>query len=254
MHSTLRKHPTFALIGSEPVNSFYIQERMGANLGELEKYLSGDYASATNELYSWISEVIARRVANNTQLYPLEERMLVDSLTRHTILFEGRKRDQKRGQLMGAITSFPVLCIANATGLRWSCEISTGRVTSLKDAPIGVNGDDGMARLRDRGYQAWLRISAAMGLRSSVGKTYFTREFVEINSRQFTRVVDDPDEVLVSKETGGKLVRLPDGRQTFTQRVLTVTKRLIVFRQVKFLNLGLLVGMKRSTGRSGSTP
>jgi len=251
LHTTMRKHPAFALIGSEPVNSFYIQERMGAVLGVGEKYLSGDYAAATDELFSWVSEVIARRIANNTRLYPMEERMFVDSLTRHKILYEGVKLNQKRGQLMGSITSFVVLCIANATGLRWSCEISTGRVTKLKDAPIGVNGDDGMARLRERGYKAWLRISAAMGLRSSVGKTYYTSEFVEINSRQFTRVEDDPDEVLVSKETGGKLIRLPDGRQTYTERKLTLSRRVIVFRQVKFLNLGLLVGLKRSAGAIG---
>jgi hypothetical protein len=255
IHSRMRKHPAFALIGSEPVNSYYIQERMGKDLGEGEKYLSGDYAAATDNLFSFVSEIIARRLSNNLGLYEVEERMFVDSLTRHGIIpAKGNDRDakpQRRGQLMGSITSFVVLCIANGTGLRWAYEISSGKTTRLDRAPIAVNGDDGAARLRERGYEAWLRISAAMGLQSSIGKTYFTDEFVEINSRQFTRVADDPDEVLISKETGGELHTLKDGRQTYTPRLLTVSKRLIYFRQVKFINLGLLVGMKRSAGKIG---
>jgi hypothetical protein len=90
-----------------------------------------------------------------------------------------------------------------------------------------------------------------MGLESSIGKTYFTREFVEINSRQFTRVEDDPDEVLVTTERGGQLVTLEDGRQTFSVRTRRLTKRILYFRVVKFVNLGLLVGLKRSAGKVG---
>jgi len=253
LHTTMRKHPAFSLIGSKPVDAQYVQSRMGADLKEGEAYLSGDYAAATDNMHSWVSEVIALRISENLGLYPVEERLFVESLTRHIIKdVDGSMRPQKRGQLMGSITSFVVLCIANATTLRWSREISTGRVTTLKDAPMMVNGDDGAVRLRKRGEMAWLRISAYMGLESSIGKTYYTSEFVEINSRQFTRLKDETDEILVENHVKPHYVLDPKTqRLVFRKGHYAFTKRQLRFRAVKFVNLGLLVGMKRSAGGVG---
>jgi len=252
LHSTLRKHPAFELIGREkPVDSYYLLQRLGANLADDEAYLSGDYASATDNLLSWISEQIADSLSKPLSLYPVESRLLVDALTRHNFMVEGVKLPQERGQLMGSIVSFPILCIAVATAVRWACEISRGRKTSLRDAPMAVNGDDNAARLRERGYHAWLAISQAMGLESSLGKTYFTREFVEINSRQFTRCPNDPDEILVIKTITKEPEPLSIGRHSKIDRQIEVAKRKIPFREVKFVNLGLLSGMKRSSGKAG---
>jgi len=125
---------------------------------------------------------------------------------------------------MGSIVSFPVLCIANAAVVRWALEIDKKRVFSLQDAPMMINGDDCAARCTKRGLNAWRMIADYAGLKESVGKTYFSSEFVEINSTQFRRDEVTPHEI-----------RAPSG-----------ALRSCPFHLTRYVNMGLLVGLKRS--------
>lgn len=104
---------------------------------------------------------------------------------------------QTEGQLMGSIISFPFLCIANATLCRLSLEESDllGRKFRLCDRPyknsgslarLLINGDDCLSRGTVQRYRVvWESYGNCMGLRSSVGKTQFSREFCTINSTIF---------------------------------------------------------------------
>jgi len=89
-----------------------------------------------------------------------------------------------------------------------------------------INGDDNSFRSTRIGYEAWRHIAAFAGLKESVGKTYFSRDFVEINSTQFLRVEPKP------KTVTGK-----------TGRLVT---RLVPFAITPYVNMGLMTGLKRS--------
>jgi len=142
--------------------------------------------------------------------------------------------EQKNGQLMGSITSFPILCIVNAAICRWSLEIGDQRVWSLRDAPFCVNGDDGLLKATARTKEAWERISSAAGLAPSVGKVYFSRDFLNINSTTYTHSHIYPYTTSV--------VTRKDGVEAL---------RPWYFRKVEYVNMGLLLGLKRSGGKVG---
>jgi hypothetical protein len=218
---TLKNHESnvFKLIG-QPVDSNYLEQQIGI-LKDNEKYASIDYSDATNELHSWVTEFMFNEVSDIIGLTNLERQVGIDSLVNHTVERHNKLGEvissakQQNGQLMGSILSFPFLCLANATILRWSREISCMRSLSLKYASIAVNGDDGILRLNLKGLNAWKKLGPFIGLLPSVGKVYYSEKFLNINSTRFEPY----------NEVGEKFK----------------------FIMTPFINLGLAFGMKRST-------
>lgn len=226
MHTTLRNHKTFKLIG-QPVDEFYLKDVLGNNLPEGQGYLSADYEAATDNLQSWASECVAETIADAIDLSTIERRLLKAALTQHR--FAGRPQTQ--GQLMGSIVSFPILCIVNATVARWSLEVTHKRMFLLHDAPMMVNGDDLALRSTPECRTNWAKISQFVGLKESVGKTYFSREFVNINSTNYLRDEVNPTIQYVRHPTRIAKVAAP-------------------FRLTPYVNLGLVYGLKRSGGKT----
>jgi len=122
--------------------------------------------------------------------------------------------------------SFVILNIINATGTRWSCELADNRVYRLRDTHMLVNGDDVAARGQEEIINFWRAVMNFVGLEESVGKTYLSRKFVNMNSTNFT--IGELHEVDDKK---------PDG---------SPVKRLCPFSLVHYINLGLMFGIKRS--------
>jgi hypothetical protein len=226
MFEGLTENRAFQLIKG-PVTELYLLNVLGLNLKENEGYLSGDYEGATNNLKSWVSEVIANAVADEAKLYPVERRLFIASLTRHKL----RGRAQTTGQLMGSVTSFPVLCLANAALSRWAYEISSKRTSLLRDCPLMVNGDDLAMRCTSEGYRVWKSITQFAGLKESIGKTYFSNKFVEINSTIFGRL------------SSPRLFTTHNEKYELVQRYMP-------FKRIPFVNMGLLYGIKRSGGQA----
>lgn len=182
MHGTLRKHPTFALIGGCPIADALEQLRVGSG----EMFLSGDYEAATDNLVGRLSQVAANALAHVTRMPPWWRWLLVSTLTHHRVeLPDGREFDQRTGQLMGSPTSFPILCVINAAICRRAMELDKGRRMSLRSCPLIVNGDDCALRGGDRLQALWGALSSAAGLKPSAGKVFFASDFVQINSRTF---------------------------------------------------------------------
>lgn len=235
VHTVLRHHRTFQLVGREVTEEIML-DAMGRRLGKDEVYISGDYADATNNLRSWVSETIAEELSFMLQLSSDENRILIDSLTRHVFeMDDGSLQEQKTGQLMGSITSFPVLCIANAALCRWSMELSLKKVMLLRDLPLLINGDDCAMRGRPDVYEFWHKVTEYAGLEESLGKTYVSGKFVNINSTSFERT-REPFFIKSSylKGQGG----IPVERECY-------------LKQTKYVNAGLLMGIKRSSGGVG---
>jgi len=223
----------------EPISEEIMLDLLGFDLKSWEAYLSGDYANATDDFKLWVSRTMADELAYCTNLHPTERVILQITLTGN--LFETGM--QQRSQLMGSITSFPLLCIANAAMTRWSAEVADRRVYKLQDCRMGINGDDVALRAHRRVYGIWQRITAMAGLKESIGKTYLSDKFVEMNSTQFNRT-ETPNWIVCrvtdsQKSPSGNVVRT-------TKMVMRATK----LKLVKYVNLGLLKGYKRADGRS----
>jgi hypothetical protein len=238
MWSTLKKNSVFQLIGT-PVLEEHINKLFG-EMNDDDMIVNGDYKASTDNLHSWVSNYLAEcfvDIINDNgiksgkpffMITDCHRRMLLTSLTGH--LFEMRDGSLKRqteGQLMGSITSFPFLCLANAAMCRWALELSNMTPYRLRDrvlkagcktiiAPLKVNGDDcTMKGKRSNIRSLWEDITSFGGLTSSQGKTLFSlphKPICVINS------------------------------QTYDYDVLTKS-----WINRKYVNLGILLGKSRST-------
>jgi len=192
------------------------EDHLNGALGELEKdyeVVSGDYSDATNNLRSWVSEILLDQL-----MIELGESISIDllrklpngflanlkslmkkALTKHIFHDEsGQAVLQKNGQLMGSIISFPFLCMANAALCRFALENANSKTYRLTNkpyrnsgelCPLLINGDDCVFKgTKGLIRPLWEGITAMAGLESSVGKTYFSATFCTINSTLFTYV------------------------------------------------------------------
>jgi len=214
----LKDESCFQLIG-KTVSVDIVKQQLG-RLGEDEEFNSGDYKASTDNLHSWVSECLLDELVQIWKEHgdPGDQFsqhiddfniLMKRLLTGHSILDpefnksyrQGKDlkdewfKDQKEGQLMGSIISFPFLCLANAAFCRWSMEITEIKNLKLVDryresyeqCRLLVNGDDcvfpGKIQL---GFSNWEKVTSFGGLESSVGKTFRSRKFFTINSCQFS--------------------------------------------------------------------
>jgi len=219
----LKDLSVFQLIGT-PVTPEIVYQQL-RELGINEEFISGDYKASTDYLHSWVSECLldelldiwreevdkdAWETRDEFNLYLERIGVLMKrALTGHKILdpaYNDSYRDgmnlrdeyfktQKEGQLMGSIISFPFLCLANAALCRYAMEVTENKNLSVIDKRIDgyekarllVNGDDCVfPGQKDLCFSNWKQITAFAGLMSSVGKTFQSREFLTINSCQYS--------------------------------------------------------------------
>jgi hypothetical protein len=226
------------------------QEVIGGSLPDGWRFLSGDFEAATDNLRSWVSETIWAEIVSCLHLSKAEEMLGYHALTRHVFRIDklagvegvqdllGVDIPQSTGQLMGSIISFPVLCIANYTISRMVIErdsfVRSRRHMRycMGKLPCFINGDDVVFKCSLDGRKAWRNYAGAAGLKESVGKTYHSPLFLEMNSRLMEYVAEEREELrFVDSNTGAVRFRH--------------------FRYVPFVNLGLVNGMKRSEGKYG---
>jgi len=213
MHRILKEHPVFKLIGSptggeESMEAYLEKQLIQKGLGYL--FLSGDYKAATDGLKSWASNAAAEEICKVLGLEESIQKLFIESLTGYWIEDKDKKlHKQTIGQLMGSITSFPVLCIVNAAISRMAVEWTTKQRITLDQIPMCINGDDIAMLMPKAIVPIWRKLTKSIGLVESVGKSYYSEEFVQINSRHFA---------------------YKEGRLIAT----------------KFVNMGLVYGIKRS--------
>jgi len=230
MHTTLRRHPVFRLIG-RPVEVSDIESIMKHPFLKAvhmpKMFISGDYSAATDELRRWASEAVALRIANNLKIGNVMTDLFLTNLCRNRLVLTEKvgggkqvvgEAEQVEGQLMGSITSFPILCLINAALIRYCYELrcSGGRARyKLHQLPLLVNGDDclfvGDQNLKD----VWSLTCSSAGLVESMGKTFIHPTMANINSTCF-----------LAGKSGVK--------------------------QIGFVNYGLLMGLKRSAQSSSN--
>lgn len=260
--STLKRNKTFNLIG-QPVTEADINE-LFQNMLKDEIIVSGDYKASTDNLKKWATEQVIDSLFELWESNPDQElltffgldfyielkKIFKKSLIGH--IFEHRKKllPQTNGQLMGSILSFPILCIVNAALCRFCMEIAgsfkdsweNGEIEYLRLADkkflprhsvlrrlrlanLKVNGDDNVFRGPKWVRVIWENVCALAGLESSVGKTYFSNQFCTINSLLYLNL---------------------NSKECFDQGFVFTGK----WTAVRYLNLGLFYGIKRSSSDS----
>jgi hypothetical protein len=255
--SHLKGQPMFRLIG-QPVSEEIINQAIG-DLEPNEFVNSGDYKAATDNMRSECSEWAMRALAKKGLFDKDTTELCVRALIGHLLpnpenMFIAETKDEKgtisekimilfrkdleglpewehmapdleqqNGQLMGSIISFVILCIVNATIVRWAQEIARGRLLRLSQCGL-VNGDDNVFKCNKAGYEAWLLLAEAVGWEISVGKSYLSHDFLTVNSQEYHLA-----------EVVNKFTLIP-----YVQWV-----------EVKHANMGLILGM--GTARGGSS-
>jgi hypothetical protein len=177
----LRTLPTFELTGTPQESS--IMDRMFPDA--TRKFCSGDYVSSTDKLAGWVSNAIAEVLCETffSEVCIEEPRfpeLLIRSLTQFRYEYCGKKVGMKVGQLMGSVTSFPVLCLANYALCRIAMQLNPPEWTGLL-----INGDDCVFEASDECYARWRTLGARMGLAPSPGKVWHQVGYIQMNSRSF---------------------------------------------------------------------
>jgi hypothetical protein len=240
--STLKQEPVFQLIG-KPISEELLMARFGGlPLGSV--FVSVDYSDATDGMRSWASRACANAISDCIGLSDFDREVFIKALVGHTMVYkfekDGKKEvkiaKQTNGQLMGSPVSFPILCLINAAVCRHILERGMtdrwaddeGELLTLREAPLLVNGDDGLF-VANKAYQfaTWAEDALFLGLKPSPGKTYVSEHFVQMNSSTFT-VESDVRPSLVTPGT---------------------TVSTLLFREIPYVNFGFLSPFDPKGGR-----
>ncbi|APG77206.1 RNA-dependent RNA polymerase [Hubei narna-like virus 9] len=110
--------------------------------------------------------------------------------------------EQKNGQLMGSILSFPILCLANLICYKCALDeyinidnkLRSKKFVNVFDLPVLINGDDIYFRSNPVFYEIWKKYIGIAGFVLSIGKNYVHKSIFTINSQCF-RYNDEQDSI-----------------------------------------------------------
>ena len=197
----LQKYKCFRLTKGDNVEKSINELRPLLSKTISAHFLSGDYKAATDSILAEVMEAGIFGIK-----HPMLRNFLMDNLSNGVISYEGICKRmkiecpppciQKRGQLMGSIFSFPILCVINlatyiATALRSNSvfteeEKRKGLEYMIANAPVLVNGDDILFESPSRRFtEIWEWNATGAGFKLSVGKTYYSSKFAVVNSTYY---------------------------------------------------------------------
>jgi hypothetical protein len=142
-----------------------------------ELFVSGDYENATDGLSTEVSEAILDSLLSKCRYTPEGVRRWALMSLRSQIRYkDGEIVEQKRGQLMGNLLSFPLLCLYNFLAFKFLVK---------REVPLKINGDDIVCRLTREEYESWRAGLNELGMKLSAGKTFVHSRYFAINSTYF---------------------------------------------------------------------
>ena len=170
----------YQLIGGAPVEDAL----NGLMLARGEKVVSGDYSAATDNIFLEYTEYAARAMLDRTdfsfldpvltQYVPWIRELVIKSLVHSQLELKGLAPISiTRGQMMGHILSFPLLCLINR---------SASTMAIPRDRFMRINGDDVLFPANRQEYRKWKRATAMVGLEFSLGKNYYSRDLAQCHA------------------------------------------------------------------------
>jgi len=185
--------------------------RFGSFTKTGEVFVSGDYESATDNLSSEVQLTILKAVLDGASTVPFGIKQHAVSTYTSLLSGEGREVQQSRGQLMGQLTSFPLLCLVNYLVFKYHVP---------RNVPVLVNGDDIVFRASPSEAERWMQGVGKCGLTLSVGKTLVHKRYFSLNSTCFDAGLRNvrfvpfvrPKSIWSTKETAAERVASLEGR------------------------------------------
>jgi hypothetical protein len=160
---------------NEVLNSF-------KNEKNLPLLISGDYTAATDNLNrDLIKEVITNLLPKIPAVY--HQKFLKNSGLHSLHYKDGSIVNQSNGQLMGSLTSFPILCLVNYISYLLTTDLTDGVSSECR-----INGDDIFFYANEEGYSVWKTVVSQFGLTPSFGKNYSSPTHCTINSQWFVHM------------------------------------------------------------------
>jgi len=236
-HEALYDHlSSFGWIVRGEVTSSHFKDAVRA-LEEGEDIISGDYESATDNIYLPIVQMIVDEVARAAEgdLTEEERRVLIGSFTD----LKWRSKSGKlhrilRGSMMGNLMSFPVLCILNKACFDLTSDYFHDPCEG-RERFGRFNGDDCLFTGNKEFFSKWREVTSWFGLVVNVSKTGTSRRYGELNSNCFdyyqNRIIAKPTLGFLRKtsEPGEILTSVLDGIRSFRpevqQRIVHVVMR-----------------------------
>lgn len=180
-------------------------------------WASGDYESATDNLYIQVPIVIMQMIMDNSS-YPLKKEAILEAGSHYL------KNDavQTRGQLMGSLLSFPLLCIANYAAFSY--------VFGFKKRVI-INGDDILHKCKNQEmFDLWIYACKMLGFVMNEKKTYLSRDFATVNSTPIWKgqIRDWHNLKMANSLDGSNYLDSGLDLQTYKRRVVYEMKRRLI--------------------------
>jgi len=150
--------------------------------------VSGDYASATDNLSIEVLEVALSAMMKNAVCVPPNIKEFAAAACRpHLFLsrdefHSGSKStvgELRKGQMMGSYLSFPFLCLQNFLAFKWSTRNVRGKI------PVLINGDDILFQSSTDVANQWMETVKQIGLEVERTKTSVDTEYGSLNSTLF---------------------------------------------------------------------
>jgi len=147
--------------------------------------VSGDYASATDNLPISVATIILEEARKNALYVPDSVWEYAFKILRPLVRFRDGDTglydtfQVTSGQMMGSYLSFPLLCAQNFLAFRWA-----RKQYGLKSrVPLLINGDDILFQSPSRGFaDSWMNVVGELGLEVERSKTSVSQEFGTLNS------------------------------------------------------------------------
>jgi hypothetical protein len=189
----------------------YVANALNSKFWKGRLIVSGDYSAATDGLNPFLSFTLMEKICERLHV-PHEYMVLCQKvLGNQEIEYPDSSGlppiTQVRGQLMGSILSFPILCMLNSlTYILAHTEtrkkfLEAARQPSMShpdcrrlvaELPILINGDDILFTSDMETYQRWCRILKHIGFNRSLGKNLVSHRICTINSTLFSIRRDQP--------------------------------------------------------------
>jgi len=195
-----------------------IETRFGIKL-MFDSHTSGDYSSATDKLNVNFTKLIFENFMVALGVPEMDKDVYRSVLYEQRLVYPTQYKDfllnpknnvshldisgngdftieQKNGQLMGSILSFPVLCLANLICYKMALDEYINEIkpqtvlrklhVNVYSLPVLVNGDDIYFRTNERFNVIWMKYITIAGFELSIGKNYVHSSVFTINSQCFT--------------------------------------------------------------------
>jgi len=195
LHDHLRQFQQFSLTG-EPLSEDHLKWVDAMSPKEFDKWVSGDYSAATDNLDISQTKAIFEAYLSisgfDDEMKVVMREMLYEQVL-HYKSHDDSQVEQTNGQLMGSPLSFPVLCLANfsAYSAAWLKYFGKLNFKDWKSLPVLINGDDILFKANEQFYRIWQGEVEKFGFTLSIGKSYFSKDFLTVNSMLFLCQVKD---------------------------------------------------------------